>query len=260
MAEVYRALHEALTRGETVALCVIVNSRGSTPRRVGAKMLVFADGRIVGTIGGGQLEHRVRQEALQALEDGRPRFLRYNMVDPERGDPGVCGGQLEVYVEPVGVEPKVVVIGAGHVGQAVAHLAKWLGWRVFVCDDRPEFCNPETVPGADGYFPVPMAALPQHLTIDRYTYLVLTTRGVPVDVEGLPALLETPAAYIGVIGSRRRWATTRQALLERGVSEAQLARVRSPIGLDIGAETPEEIAVSILAEIIRHYRQGQAAD
>ncbi len=248
--EIYREVLNLVERGEAGALCTVVYARGSTPRHEGSKMLVYADGHFIGTVGGGELENRVLKEALAAIQDGRPRLLRYDMVDPQRGDPGVCGGQLEVYVEPVLPKPMIVVIGGGHVGKAVTHLAKWLGFRVAVCDDRPEFCTPEFNPDADEFYPVPMSELPKHLRIHSQTYLVLTTRGSVVDVEGLPALLETPAAYIGVIGSKRRWAVTRKALIERGIAESSLARVVSPIGLEINAETPEEIAVSIMAEII----------
>lgn len=247
---IYQALAKLEADKETAALCTVVSSRGSTPRHVASKMLVYPDGRIIGTIGGGEMESRVAAEALQAINDGKPRLLEYNMTDLERGDPGVCGGQLKIFVEPIQPKLTLVVIGSGHVGKAVAHLAHWLGYHVVVSDDRPEFCTPEAVPDADEYIPVPMAQLSQHLEITPWTYLVLTTRGVTVDVPGLPSLLDTSAGYIGVIGSKRRWATTQQQLLEAGVPEGKLARVRSPIGLKLNAETPEEIAVSVLAEII----------
>jgi xanthine dehydrogenase accessory factor len=168
----------------------------------------------------------------------------------------VCGGQVEVFVEPILPPARIVVIGAGHVGKAVAHLAKWLGFRVAVSDDRAAFCNPVAVPDADEFYPVALAELPQKLNINRQTYLVLTTRGVTVDVPGLPALLETPAAYIGVIGSRRRWATTLKELKKRGLDKKKLASIHSPIGLELNAETPEEIAVSIMAEIIMLRNSG----
>jgi xanthine dehydrogenase accessory factor len=221
-------------------------------------MLVYPDSSIVGTVGGGEVENRVIAEALAALEDGQPRVLSYSMVEPQRGDPGVCGGQLEVFVEPILPAPLLVVIGAGHVGKAVIHLAHWLGFRVAVNDDRTEFCTPEVTPGADMYYPIPMAELPGQLEITPWTYLVLTTRGSDVDVDGLPLLLETPAAYIGVIGSRRRWETTRKQLMAAGVKPELLERVRSPIGLELNVETPEEIAVSIIAEILmlRHGGDG----
>jgi len=236
-------------------VCTVVRSRGSTPRHATSKMLVYPDGHIIGTVGGGELENRVIAEAQKAIQDGESRLLEYSMADPQRGDPGVCGGQVEVFVEPIMPKPVLVVVGSGHVGKAVAHLAKWLGFRVAVNDDRPEFCNPQAVPEADEFYTVPMAELPDHLKITPWTYLVLTTRGVAVDVPGLPVLLDSPAAYLGVIGSRKRWLTTRKALLERGISEEKLKRVRSPIGLELKAETPEEIAVSIMAEIIM-LRQG----
>jgi xanthine dehydrogenase accessory factor len=189
-------------------------------------------------------------EAWMALSDGQPRLLRYNMVDPSRGDPGVCGGQVEVFVEPILPDPLVIVIGAGHVGKAIVHLAKWLGFRVAVSDDRAELCAPEVTPEADAYYPVPMSELPKHTRIDRRTFLILTTRGSSVDVEGLAPLLDTPAAYIGVIGSKRRWATTVKGLKARGVSEEKIAKVHSPMGLELQAETPEEIAVSVMAEVL----------
>ncbi len=249
-ATFYQALVDLEQSGEGGALCVIVSSRGSTPRHVGSKMLVYPDGHFIGTVGGGEVESRVITAALAALQDGKPRLLAYDMVDPAQGDPGVCGGQLEVYVEPVLSQATVVIIGGGHVGKAVARLAKWLNYRVAVSDDRTEFCTPEANPDAEAFYPVPMGDLPDHLKISPQTYLVLTTRGASVDIEGLAPLLDSPAGYIGVIGSRRRWAVTRKGLLEKGVPAEKLDRVHSPMGLELNAETPEEIAVSIMAEII----------
>lgn len=248
--DIYKALSEIEQNNESAALCTVVKSIGSTPRHVGSKMLVYPDGKFIGTVGGGDLEHRVLDEAWIAMTDGESRLLTYRMSDPSRGDPGVCGGTVEVFVEPILPPAMIVVIGAGHVGKAVVHLAKWLGFRVAVSDDRPEFCNPETTPGADAYYPVPMNELPQHLKINKRTYLVITSRGANVDVQGLPGLLESNPAYIGVIGSKRRWLTTAKGLKQQGVSEEKIARVHSPMGLELNAETPEEIAVSIMAEIL----------
>ncbi len=250
MDPIYQALAQIESASESAALCTVVKSEGSTPRHVGSKMLVYLDGHFIGTVGGGDLEHRVIDEAWMAIADGSPRLLHYNMADPSRGDPGVCGGQVEVFVEPILPHPTIVVIGAGHVGKAVAHLAKWLGFRVAVSDDRREFSNKESVPDGDAYYQCPMEELPTQLKIDRRSFLVLTTRGSSVDAAGLPALLETPAAYIGIIGSKRRWATTVKELQSKGVSAESIARVHSPMGLELRAETPEEIAVSIMAEIL----------
>ena len=250
MQSIYQALSELEKNNGSAALCTVVKSEGSTPRHVGSKMLVYADGHFIGTVGGGDLEHRVMDEAWIAISEGTARTLKYSMVDPSRGDPGVCGGTVEVFVEPILPPAMVVVIGAGHVGKAVVHLAKWLGFRVAVCDDRAEFCTPESTPGGDAYYPVEMGKLVDHLKINRRTYIVITSRGSSVDVFGLPSLLESDAAYIGVIGSKRRWLTTVKGLKEKGVSEEKIARVHSPMGLELNAETPEEIAVSIMAEIL----------
>ncbi|MEB2333918.1 MAG: XdhC/CoxI family protein [Anaerolineaceae bacterium] len=250
MTSIYQIISELEKNDESVVLCTIVKSQGSTPRRVGSKMLVYPNGKSVGSIGGGDLEHRVLDEAWIAFSEGKPRTLTYHLVNPKRGDPGVCGGTIEVFVEPILSTPTVVIIGAGHVGKAIVHLAKWLGFRVVVSDDRGEFCNPESAPGADAYYPLPMEELASQLKITRRTFLAITSRGSALDALGLPSLLTSQAAYIGVIGSKRRWLTTVKALKAKGVPEELIARVHSPMGIELNAETPEEIAVSVMAEIL----------
>ena len=250
MKSIYQALAELEKNNQSAALCTVTGSEGSTPRHVGSKMLVYPDGHFIGTVGGGELENRVIKAAVETIQNEIAQTLSYTMADPTRGDPGVCGGQVEVFVEPILPAPLLVVIGAGHVGKAVVHLAKWLGFRVAVSDDRAEFCNPEATPGADSYYPVMMDELPKHITIDKHTVLILTTRGSAIDAAGLSPLLDSPAAYIGIIGSKRRWATTVKALKEKGVFDEKIVKVHSPMGLELQAETPEEIAVSILAEVM----------
>ena len=251
MTDLYERVSEIKNKGERAALCIVVRTSGSTPRRVGSKMLVFPDGSIEDTIGGGEVEQRVIQEALKAMQDGKARMLSYKMDDPAQGDPGVCGGQMEVYVEAIIPQAAVIVIGAGHVGKAVIELAHWLGFHTIVCDDRPGFAQAEQNPDADQRFELPMTQLAEKLTLHNQSYVVLTTRSVDVDVEILPSLLASEAAYIGVIGSRRRWQTTQKALLEKGIKEGKLAQVYSPVGLELNAETPQEIAISIMAQIVK---------
>lgn len=248
---IWQAIAELEKKHQAGVLCTIIRSQGSTPRHAGSKMLVYADGSIIGSVGGGELESRTISAALNLIGDGKPGWLDYNLSEPEQGDPGVCGGQVEIYMEPIIPKPTLVVVGAGHVGQAVAHLAHWLGFRLVISDDRPEFCTPENIPDADEYFPIPLLEFTQNFEITPWTYLVLTTRSVDIDVPGLPSILDSPAAYIGVIGSRRRWETTRKQLEEAGVDSEKINRVQSPMGIEINAETPQEIAVSIMAEIIR---------
>jgi len=247
---IYDELARLERSGQAGVLCTIIHAQGSTPRREGSKMLVFPGGTTFGTIGGGEFEHRVIAAALEALGEGQPRLMEYRLVDPQEGDPGICGGQLRVYIEPLLPGYRLVVIGAGHVGREVVHLAGWLGFHVSVCDDRAEFCNAEAVPGADDYFP---EGLPE---ITPRTYVVMTTRSVEIDMRYLPVLLESDAAYIGVIGSRRRWETTKGMLLDSSVAVEKIDRIRSPIGLALNAETPKEIALSIMAEILMVQKQG----
>lgn len=254
---VYAALLEATERGEPVALATVVGAHGSMPRHEGSKMLVRADGTIVGTVGGGMLEQRVIQEALAALRDGQTRMPSYSLNSLEDGDPGVCGGTAQIFIEPVSVAPTLVVIGVGHVGRALAELGKWMGYRVVLSDDRPEFCNPDTLPGMDEYVICKPAEVIDRIPVNRNTYIAAVTRGLPVDLTLIPALLKTDAAYIGLIGSRRRWALTVKALREQhGLTPDDLRRVRAPIGLELQAETPKEIALSIVAEIVMLRRGG----
>ncbi len=254
--EVYRAVVEAQEKGLPAALATIIRTQGSMPRHVGSKMLVWPDGRIVGTVGGGALESRVIDEAKAAIADGQSRIRTYTLNSLDEGDPGICGGNADIFIEPLAIPPTLVVIGCGHVGKALAAMAKALNYRVVVSDDRPEFCNPTAIPGMDGYVVAPAAEAIQQMTLGPQTYIAAVTRGLNIDVEMIPALLKTAAPYIGIIGSRRRWALTVKALEERGFTADQLTRIHVPIGLEINAETPEEIAISILAEIIMDRRGG----
>lgn len=251
-----QTLAELERKGEPVAVATVVRSNGSVPRHDGSKMLIYPDGRIEGTIGGGDMEGRVIKEALAALTDGETRILSYAFRDVQKGDVGVCGGEVEVFVEPLLPKPQVIIAGGGHVGKATAHLAQWLGFHVVVTDDRAEYATPEAVPNADEHIHCPLSELPSRTRIDANSYVLLTTRGMPVDIEGLPALLETNAGYIGVIGSRRRWEVCVEKLRASGTADDAIARITSPIGLELNAESPEEIAVSIMAELIMLRRKG----
>ena len=250
MTSIFQALAELEKSGQPGALCTIISSQGSTPRHVGSKMLVYPGGRFVGTVGGGEVEYRVLSEAQATIQSGQSKILDYSMTDPQRGDPGSCGGRLEIFVEPILPMPLLVVIGCGHVGREVAHLAKWLGFRVAAVDDRAELCSPEQLPAADIFYPGEFSTLFDRLDLPQTASVVLTTRNVDVDVKILPGLLEHKVAYLGVIGSRRRWATTKSQLSELGIPSEKITMIHSPIGLRLGAESPREIAVSILAEIM----------
>jgi len=252
---ILRELIAAQEAGSTVALATIVKAHGSVPRHEGSKMLIYEDGRTSGSIGGGEMESRVLKEAALTFGDGRPRVVPYALVDPERGDPGVCGGEVEIYVEPHLQLATLFVIGCGHVGRALAAQARLLNYRVVVTDDRQELVTQEQIPFADRYLPGSIDEALVANPIHQNTFVAVVTRNVSIDRLVLPKLLATPAPYIGVMGSKRRWAETKKLLMADGMTESDLERFHSPLGLELNAETPEEIAVSIMAEIIM-VRQG----
>jgi xanthine dehydrogenase accessory factor len=254
--DLFQLLHQAQEKGEDLALATVVRTQGSVPRHAGSKMLVWPSGDIAGTVGGGMLESKVIEVGQSVIKAAQPEYVTYQMSDMQSGDVGICGGTVEVFVEPVLPPPTVLVIGCGHVGKELAALAKWVGFRVLVSDDRIDLCTPEHIPDMDGYYPVPADELSQHLTITSQTYIAAMTRGQIVDLDLLPPLVSSAARYIGLIGSRRRWALTADALREKGMTEQQLGRVHAPVGLELQAETPREIAVSVMAEIIMIQRGG----
>jgi xanthine dehydrogenase accessory factor len=253
----YELIAQALRQGQGAALATVVRVEGSTPRGVGTKMVVYADGRSAGTVGGGEMEALVIREAVDALRQGASRLVRYDLRDTTSGDPGICGGVAEVFVDVARPRPTLLVVGAGHVAVPVAEMGHLCGFRVVVLDDRPDMVSAERFPHADeriaaagdedGGLVETLRAWP----LSPATHVVIVTRGHAYDEAALRAVIDAPAAYIGMIGSRHKVQTTLDHLRADGVDEAQIRRVHAPIGLDIGAETPAEIALSILAEIVR---------
>lgn len=232
------------------AIATIVSSSGSTPRGK-AKMIVLADGTSYGTVGGGIVEARVIEESKKAIDFDRPVMLDYTL-DHSPGERSLdmeCGGSMSVYVEVFGAKPRLLIAGGGHVGLAIARLAAGLGYRIAVVDDRPDFVTSERFPMAQELYVMPdmelaLAAAPS----DRRTCAVIATHAS--DERALRAFVGRDLAYLGFLGSRRKVKLLLDKARDEGVPEELLARVRAPIGLDLGAETPEEIAVSVMAEIM----------
>jgi xanthine dehydrogenase accessory factor len=249
--EVFAAVAEALDRGEPAALVTIVSTTGSTPQRVGAKMLVFADGRMVGTIGGGCYENDAFWKAREAITSRKPQLLHYELDDDFAQETGlICGGQMSVYIEPVEPSPELYVVGAGHVGFHLATMAHDLGFRVHVIDDREKFANAERFPHAAEVVTEDIPAWNERTKLPAHAYVVVVTRGHTNDLDALRALVPRELRYLGLIGSRAKVARIQDQLLSEGMPSTLLTQVHAPIGLDIGAVTPQEIAVSILAELI----------
>ncbi|MCC7418131.1 MAG: XdhC family protein [Acidobacteria bacterium] len=249
--EVFAAVAAALERGEPAALVTIVSTTGSTPQRVGAKMLVFGDGRLVGTIGGGCYEHDAFWKAREAIDTRRPRLMRYELSDDFAQESGlICGGPMEVYIEPIEPSPDLYIVGAGHVGFHLARFAGGTGFRVHVVDDREKFANAERFPDAVEVVADDIPAWIARTRLPPHAYAVIVTRGHTNDLEALRALAPRELRYLGLIGSRAKVARIFEALAHDGIAPAALERVHAPIGLDLGAVTPQEIAVAILAELI----------
>jgi len=249
-------LNRLVDDGNTVVLATIVETSRSVPRHSGAKMLVLSDSRQIGTIGGGEMEARVIEEACACMDDGTSLLLNYELVDPVAGDPGVCGGTVTIHLETYMPNSKILIIGCGHVGRAVAELASWLGYYVVATDDREEIT--EDVTGADLVLTGSIEEILEKVNLTDHDHVVAVTRNAELDIQNLPNLLATDAKSIGVMGSSRRWETTRSSLQSVGVSEETLSRVTSPIGLDLNAETPQEIALSILSQIIEQDNAGNS--
>jgi len=258
--EVFAAVADALERGESAALVTIVATHGSTPQRVGAKMLVFGDGRMVGTIGGGCYENDAFWKAREAIKARRPLTVKYELTDDIAEESGlICGGQMDVFIEPVEPSPDVYVFGAGHVGACLARMAHETGFRVHVIDDREKFADAELFPaGVDVIVDDIPAWLAAH-TLPPASYGVIVTRGHKHDLDALRALVPGGLRYVGLIGSKAKVKRIFDALRDEGATPEMLATVHAPIGLDIGAITPQEIAVSILAELIA-VKHGRIAE
>jgi xanthine dehydrogenase accessory factor len=245
------AAADALKRGEPAALVTVVRASGSTPQRVGAKMLVFADGRTVGTIGGGCYENDAFWKAREALASGRPALLHYQLNDDFAQENGlICGGQMDVHVDPLLPAPRLYIIGAGHVGWHLARAANDAEFHVHVVDDREKFANRERFPHAAD---VVVESIPEWLhrtELPASSFVVIVTRGHQNDLDALRAVAARDLRYVGLIGSRAKVKRIYDALIAEGMPAECLERVHAPIGLNIGAVTPAEIAVSILAELI----------
>ncbi|MBI3617101.1 MAG: XdhC family protein [Candidatus Omnitrophica bacterium] len=239
----------ASEKGRSYAVATLVDSTiKGTPRKAGAKMIVLEDGALWGSIGGGRNEKAVQKECLKAIKSGKPSFLTYDYF----GGVGqsVCGGQIKVFIEPFRGTRHFVICGAGHIALPLSVLGKMLNFKVTIIDNRKEFANPNRFPHVDKIIVGDHARKLSKLSIDQNTYIMVVTQGNEYDFECLRAAINTDAGYLGVISSRAKRVKFLGRLKKMGISQSQLNRVKIPAGVDIGAQTPEEIAISIAAEIV----------
>ena len=259
MADLYEEIVKLRAEGGSASLATIVGAEGSTPRETGAKMLVREDGTILGSIGGGCLEGQVIVEAIMVMRDEKPRTIHYDLTGSEAAGTGmICGGVLDVYIEPIVPTPTVFIFGGGHISLFVSKISAMTGFQVAVIDDRAEFASAERFPEARQVIAEKFSQAFPRLKVNRSGYLVIVTRGHAGDQEVLEWALTTEARYIGMIGSKKKIRTLYQNLEAKGVAPEKLERVFAPIGLDIGALTPEEIAVAIVGQMIQVRRESAA--
>jgi xanthine dehydrogenase accessory factor len=249
--DVFEELVRLRRSGQKAALATIVSARGSIPAYESAKLLVREDGSMLGTIGGGCVEAEVWNAAREVIEAEKPRKMSFNLAGDALYDNGlICGGQLDVLIEPVLPVQTLYVFGAGHVSLGIAKVATLAGFATTIVDDREQFANRERFPEAEQVHAADFEEIFPKLPINSSSYIAIVTRGHKDDMRVLRMAVASPARYIGMIGSKRKAIEVLKELEKEGLPRQQLERVHSPIGLDIGAITPEEIAVSIVAEMI----------
>jgi xanthine dehydrogenase accessory factor len=251
--EIHRLLLKTSQAGEACALATVAKVTGSAPREAGTKMLIFEDGRIAGTIGGGKFESLVIEEARKAMKTGKPTLKTYPLHEASDESFGaICGGEVTVFIEPQARTPVFCIIGAGHCAQALAKFASQCGFAVTVLDDRADLLGSTYFDSSIRCLsePSPEAFVRSHKWSSGDA-MVLVSRNYHLDREALAAAIEKGGmGYLGMIGSKKKVLTVFDELSKRGVSRKALAAVRAPIGVNIGADSPAEIAVSVLAEVI----------
>ncbi len=256
--DIYEEIVKLRREGRRGAVATIVNVRGSIPSFKTAKMLVRDDGSIVGTIGGGCVEADVWQAARQVMEEEKPRTLTFNLNQDPKYDTGlVCGGTLDIFIEPLLPQALLYIFGAGHVSVSLYKIAKDSGFSVTVIDDRATYANRERFPDAQEVIAEDFETAMAKLVLTEAAYIVIVTRGHRDDMRILRWAVQTKARYVGMIGSKRKTIGIFRELQKEGLSASLFERVYAPIGLDIGAGTPEEIAVSITAELIAVRRKAE---
>ena len=254
--EIFSKLNQLLNEGRGAVLCTLVEKKGSGPRDEGAKMLVYADGDSISTIGGGGMERFLSQEALRVLEEGRPRTLTFALgVEPEEGAIEIdskCGGEVKIFMDPIKPDPRLIVIGSGHIGKPLAEFASKTGFEVAVVDDAVT-TTPERFPGMELH-PGPFEEALESVAVRPSDFVAIVHGETEYELAALRSVLRRNPRYIGLLGSRNKAREHKRQLIAEGFDEDEVEKIHAPIGLEIGAVTPEDIAVSILAELIKARR------
>jgi xanthine dehydrogenase accessory factor len=245
--DIFEYIIEAKKRNEPLVLATVIESLGSAPREAGARMLVRQDGSLLGTVGGGTIEKIVADEALKMMGTSTSRIIKHNLKDIGME----CGGGMSVFLEPVNPMAQLFIFGAGHIGAVLSQIAKLLDFNVTVIDNRPEYADAAKLPWADSVIADDYSAALAKLPFSPNTFVVILTHKHGHDFEVLEKCIARPHCYVGMIGSKKKVATCMKQLRENGVGEDIIKSIHAPVGIDISANTPAEIAVSIMAEIVQ---------
>jgi xanthine dehydrogenase accessory factor len=255
--DIFDEIQRMRREGRKSVLATIVQIRGSVPSFNTAKMLVRDDGSILGSVGGGCVEADVWAAAQDVMRDEKSRVMTFDLTEESMADSGlICGGKVEIFVEPIIPVPEMVIFGAGHISRQVSRIATIAGFRTTIVDNRPVYANPERFPEAVSIYSDSFEEAFQAIVPTENTYLVIVTRGHQEDENVLRWAVTTNARYVGMIGSKRKIRIIAEHLAGEGIPQEQIERAHMPIGLDVGAVTPEEIAVAIVAEAIQIRRVG----
>lgn len=236
--------------GEGVALVTLIQIDGSSPGKKGNMLAVFENGGIMGTVGGGNLEFTLTKEAINCIKENESKEIEFDLVE-DAALHMKCGGSVKAFIKVFKKRDRLVIVGGGHVGGELYQVADFLGMDIWMLDDREEFCNSEKYPHASKHIVGDIGVEMSKLKINEYTYIVIVSRGHRGDKDALRACIGRGAKYIGMIGSRKKIIETNKELMEEGISKEELQKVFSPVGLDISSGTPKEIAVGIIAEILK---------
>jgi xanthine dehydrogenase accessory factor len=257
--DVYSEIVRLRREGRKCALATLVSVRGSAPSYETAKLLVREDGSITGTIGGGCVEAQVLTAAREVIETGKPKHLSFTLTQDSAYDSGlICGGEMEVFVEPVLPQPTAYIFGAGHISKSLSKIASLAGFTTVVVDDRASFANRERFPEAEEVHAAEYEDVFPALPVNGFSYLIIVTRGHKDDLRVLRLAVRSPARYIAMIGSKKKVIEVVRELQKEEVPPEGLERIHAPMGLDIGAVTPEEIAVAVVAEMIAVRRDASS--
>lgn len=259
--KIMKKLLELVEKNIPVALVTVTAKTGSGPRGAGSMMLVDKKGNLItGTVGGGSVEEQAKKDAMSCLGGGISKSFTYelNLSEHENSLQMVCGGVVEVFIKAFPGNKRLIIAGAGHVGRALGTLAGTLGYSVEILDSRPEYANRERFPDVSRVEAGSINELLRNTSLDNETYVVIATHGHVHDIDALEAVIGRKAGYVGMIGSRSKVKYCLDDMRDRGFTEEEIKAVHAPIGLDIGGDTPEEIALSIMAEI-QAVRNGKKA-